>query len=205
MQDEAMQCNARQGTNERTFDQLAAVGGAGVDLQGHDVALGLVEELDWDADRGSHRVVWVCLIELWLGWLVGRCVGRSRWLKSGQTVDGSLGIDGGGGWEGGGREVWKWLQACRVARLRRRACNGMMQAGGGGPEPLGSSDCRIFRFRPSVALLSWPSSSLFLLLHTYSESPKIVRFSIAAIHSLLRIMRSIIFHTLDLYTNPVPR
>lgn len=38
----------------RTFDQLAAVCGAAVDLQGHNVALCLVEELDGDADRRGH-------------------------------------------------------------------------------------------------------------------------------------------------------
>lgn len=37
-----------------TFDQLAAVCGARVELQGDDVTLGLVEELDWDSDRGRH-------------------------------------------------------------------------------------------------------------------------------------------------------
>lgn len=37
-----------------TFDQLAAVCGARVELQGDDMTLGLVEELDWDSDRGRH-------------------------------------------------------------------------------------------------------------------------------------------------------
>ena len=37
-----------------TFDQLAAVCGARVELQGDDMTLGLVEELNWDSDRGRH-------------------------------------------------------------------------------------------------------------------------------------------------------
>lgn len=38
----------------RTFDQLAAVRRAAVELQGHDMALSLVEELDGDTDRRGH-------------------------------------------------------------------------------------------------------------------------------------------------------
>lgn len=45
---------AGEEAGEPTFDQLAAVCGAGVELQGDDVTLGLVEELDWDSDRGRH-------------------------------------------------------------------------------------------------------------------------------------------------------
>lgn len=37
-----------------TFEQLAAVSLARGDLERDDVALRLVQELDWDADRGRH-------------------------------------------------------------------------------------------------------------------------------------------------------
>lgn len=61
----------------RTFDQLSAVRCAVVELQGHDVALRLVEELDGDADRGCH----VC--GRWKGEKGGkveRCLGcRKEW------------------------------------------------------------------------------------------------------------------------------
>lgn len=64
----------------RTFDQFAAVGRAAVDLQGYNVALCLIEELDGDSDRGCHggrRVV------MWWGFFgggldVGQFRGRSR-------------------------------------------------------------------------------------------------------------------------------
>lgn len=37
-----------------TFEQLAAVSLARGDLERDDVALRLVQELDWDTDRGGH-------------------------------------------------------------------------------------------------------------------------------------------------------
>lgn len=51
----------RERGRRRTFDQLAAVGGARVELQGDDVTLGLIEKLDGDADCGRHdqACLWV--------------------------------------------------------------------------------------------------------------------------------------------------
>lgn len=46
----------------RTFNQLAAVGRAAVDFERHNVALGLVEELDGDADCGSHSCDRECVV-----------------------------------------------------------------------------------------------------------------------------------------------
>lgn len=48
------ECRGGDGGSLPTFDQLAAVGGAGVELQGDYVTLGLVEELNWDPNCGRH-------------------------------------------------------------------------------------------------------------------------------------------------------
>lgn len=77
---------------EPTFDQLAAVCGARVELQGDDVTLGLVEELDWDSDRGRH------------GWGLSS---ESRGAERGRAGWSVVGLEFGGGslprrkaWEG---------------------------------------------------------------------------------------------------------